>query len=810
MTEIRNVELEIGRFRIRVAAAALFTVLCFGLLFTRFLWLQWYKHEQYSAKAEDNRISVAPIEPNRGLIMDRNGIILARNYSAYTLEITPSKLTDTLDNTIDALAGLVDIQPRDRRRFKRLLEESRSFESLPIRSQLSDEEVARFSAQRFRFPGVDVRARLFRQYPLGESASHVIGYIGRISQRDQERLDEMDTANDAEGAKYDPRKDADNYKGTNYIGKIGLEQSYETELHGLTGFEEVEVSAGGRPIRTLSTSPATPGNNLILSLDIRLQQLAEQLFGDRRGALVAIEPATGDILAFVSKPTFDPNLFVEGIDVNTWNELNNSPDKPLLNRPLRGTYPPGSTYKPFMALAALTTGKRTAAWGMHDPGFFTFGNHTFRDDKPGGHGWVDMQASIVQSCDTYYYALARDMGVNAIHDFMKPLGFGQITGIDIEGESRGILPSTDWKRKAYRKPEQQKWYDGETISLGIGQGYNSFTILQLANAVSIIVNNGSVMKPHLVKAVEDAVSRRRTLTVPKESYRIPLRQADIDVIKKAMVAVTHSGTAARVFAGAAYESAGKTGTAQTYTLGKNEKYNHHALEERKRDHSLYTAFAPADNPKIALALIVENAGFGAAVAAPIARKVMDYYLLGKWPEELQASAPPPAERERAGGRPPVDTPSVFTTGQTTTVASATVMQTAPASAAAATPTPAPASVPTAQLAAAGASTVAAAGGASNATVPGTRAGSEVLAPRLDPDAIAPASAVETLDERMLQALGHSRLAPASGPATPAVPATPATPARKPVTPAAQQSAPAAPVKPRPRPAAPRADHTATD
>lgn len=742
--------------------------------------------------------------------MDRNGIILARNYSAYTLEITPSKLTDTLDNTIDALAGLVDIQPRDRRRFKRLLEESRSFESLPIRSQLSDEEVARFSAQRFRFPGVDVRARLFRQYPLGESASHVIGYIGRISQRDQERLDEMDTANDAEGAKYDPRKDADNYKGTNYIGKIGLEQSYETELHGLTGFEEVEVSAGGRPIRTLSTSPATPGNNLILSLDIRLQQLAEQLFGDRRGALVAIEPATGDILAFVSKPTFDPNLFVEGIDVNTWNELNNSPDKPLLNRPLRGTYPPGSTYKPFMALAALTTGKRTAAWGMHDPGFFTFGNHTFRDDKPGGHGWVDMQASIVQSCDTYYYALARDMGVNAIHDFMKPLGFGQITGIDIEGESRGILPSTDWKRKAYRKPEQQKWYDGETISLGIGQGYNSFTILQLANAVSIIVNNGSVMKPHLVKAVEDAVSRRRTLTVPKESYRIPLRQADIDVIKKAMVAVTHSGTAARVFAGAAYESAGKTGTAQTYTLGKNEKYNHHALEERKRDHSLYTAFAPADNPKIALALIVENAGFGAAVAAPIARKVMDYYLLGKWPEELQASAPPPAERERAGGRPPVDTPSVFTTGQTTTVASATVMQTAPASAAAATPTPAPASVPTAQLAAAGASTVAAAGGASNATVPGTRAGSEVLAPRLDPDAIAPASAVETLDERMLQALGHSRLAPASGPATPAVPATPATPARKPVTPAAQQSAPAAPVKPRPRPAAPRADHTATD
>jgi penicillin-binding protein 2 len=765
MTEIRNVELEIGRFRIRVAAAALFTVICFGLLLSRFLWLQWYKHDQYSAKAEDNRISVAPIEPNRGIIMDRNGVILARNYSAYTLEVTPSKLTDTLDNTIDELARLVDIQPRDRRRFKRLLEESRSFESLPIRSQLTDEEVARFSAQRFRFPGVDVRARLFRQYPLGESASHVVGYLGRISQRDQERIEAIDEANDADPAKYDPRKDADNYKGTNYIGKIGLEQSYETELHGLTGFEEVEVSAGGRPIRTLSTSPATPGNNLILSLDIRLQQLAEQLFGDRRGALVAIEPETGDILAFVSKPTFDPNLFVEGIDSKTWDELNGSPDKPLLNRPLRGTYPPGSTYKPFMALAALTTGKRTAAWGMHDPGFFTLGNHTFRDDKPGGHGWVDMQASIVQSCDTYYYALARDMGVNAIHDFMKPLGFGQITGIDIEGESRGILPSTDWKRKAYRKPEQQKWYDGETISLGIGQGYNSFTILQLANAVSILVNNGVAMKPHLVKAVEDSVSRKRALTVPKESYRLPLKQADIDVIKRAMVAVTHNGTAARVFAGAAYESAGKTGTAQTYTLGKNEKYNHHAIDERKRDHSLYTAFAPADHPKIALALIVENAGFGAAVAAPIARKVMDYYLLRKWPEELQATAPPPEEALRAGNRPPVDTPSVFTTGDTANAATATVMQTAPAQA-----TVAAASGAAAAASAPGASAVAGA----SVPVPAARAtsASETIAAQLVPAAIAPASAVTTLDDRMLQALGHSK-PPASAPKAPPPHVTPA-------------------------------------
>ncbi|AOY98350.1 penicillin-binding protein 2 [Cupriavidus sp. USMAHM13] len=785
MTEIRNVEQEIGRFRIRVAAAAFFAVICFGLLLSRFLWLQWYKHDQYSAKAEDNRISVAPIEPNRGIIMDRNGLVLARNYSAYTLEITPSKLTESLDDTIDALSRVIDIQPRDRRRFKRLLEESRSFESLPIRSQLTDEEVARFSAQRFRFPGVDVRARLFRQYPLGEAASHVIGYLGRISQRDQERIEAMDEANDAEGAKYDPRKDADNYKGTNYIGKIGIEQSYETELHGLTGFEEVEVTAGGRPVRTLSTSPATPGNNLILSLDIRLQQLGEALFGNRRGALVAIEPETGDILAFVSKPTFDPNLFVEGIDTNTWNELNNSPDKPLLNRPLRGTYPPGSTYKPFMALAALATGKRTAAWGFHDPGSFTLGNHTFRDDKPGGHGWVDMYQSIVQSCDTYYYMLARDMGVNGIHDFMKPLGFGQLTGIDIEGEARGILPSTDWKRRAYRRPEQQKWYDGETISLGIGQGYNNFTILQLANATAILANNGVAMKPHLVKAVEDSISRARALTVPKESYRIPLKQADIDVIKRAMVGVTHAGTAARAFAGAAYESAGKTGTAQTFSLGKNEKYNHHALDEHKRDHALYTAFAPVDHPRIAIALIVENAGWGAAEAAPIARKMMDYYLQGKWPAELADIAPPASER--AGGQPPVDTPSVFTTGLTASAATATVMANAGASAAAAsgpagTPAVAGASAPA--TASAGAS--AAAASASAPAVP--ERASAGMAAALDPAAIAPADAEETLEQRMQQALGHSKPKPASAPAPTA----------------AAHVAPRPAVKPRAKAAAPEA------
>jgi penicillin-binding protein 2 len=558
---------------------------------------------------------VVPVVPNRGLIVDRNGVVLARNFAAYTLEITPSKIRGDLDELIDTLGGIIDIQPKDRRRFRRQLEESKNFESLPIRTRLTDQEVAKFTAQRYRFPGVDIQARLFRQYPLGSVASHVIGYIGRISQREAAKIEDSD--------------DAANYNGTSYIGKEGVEKSYEAQLHGLTGYEEVEVSAGGRAVRTLSRKPATPGSNLILSIDIELQKVVEQAFGNRRGALIAIEPASGDVLAYVSMPTFDPNLFVEGLDQQSWDELNGSPDKPLVNRPLSGSYPPGSTYKPFMALAALELGRRTPASAISDPGYFNFGNHRFRDDKEGGHGTVDMYRSIVQSCDTYYYQLANDLGVDAMHDFMKPFGFGQITGIDLEHEKRGILPSTGWKRAAYRRPEQQKWYAGETISLGIGQGYNSFTPLQLAHATAILANNGVVMKPHLVKFMEDGGSRARTPTVPKESYRIPLKQQNIDVIKNAMVGVMREGTAAKVFANTGYVAGGKTGTAQVIAIKKNEKYNASRIDERHRDHSLFTAFAPADKPRIAIAIIVENGGFGAAAAAPIVREALDFYLLGK-------------------------------------------------------------------------------------------------------------------------------------------------------------------------------------
>ncbi len=626
MTELKDLERELSRFRGRLLAAAAFVLLCFGLLAARLVWLQVYRHDDLQTQAEANRITIVPIVPNRGLIVDRNGVVLATNYSAYTLEITPSKVEGELEPMIDQLAQVLDIQLRDRRRFKRLLEESKSFESLPIRTKLTDEEVARFMAQRFRFPGVDVRARLFRNYPEGESASHLLGYIGRINTTEKQAMEDWDE--DAQA----------NYKGTDYIGKLGLEQSYERELHGTTGFEEVETSAGGRAVRRLRSHAATPGNTLVLSVDMRLQQLVEKLYGERRGALVAIEPATGEVLSFVSKPTFDPNLFVDGIDVDSWRELNESIDKPLLNRALRGTYPPGSTYKPFMALAALATGKRTPQQAISDPGYFWFGNHKFRDDREGGHGMVDMYRSIVQSCDTYYYILANELGVDVMAQQMAPFGFGQITGIDLEGEMRGILPSTDWKKRAYRKPEQQRWYAGETISLGIGQGYNSFTILQMAQAISTLAAGGTRHKPHLVKDVVDVVTNQKRPVGAQPLEPVAIKPEHLAVIRQALVGVNIEGTSATAFRGAAYQAAGKTGTAQVVGIKQNEKYNAAKIAEHLRDHALYVAYAPAENPRIAVALVVENAGFGAQSAAPIVRRVFDYWLQGVYPTDEDIAA----------------------------------------------------------------------------------------------------------------------------------------------------------------------------
>lgn len=636
MLEIGNPEQEIKQLRWRLAFAGIGVALLFGVLAARLIWLQVYQHEQFQAQAEDNRIAVVPVPPARGMIYDRNGVLLAENVSAYTLELSPRQI-DNLERTIDELAKLIEIAPRDRRRFKRLQDDTRNSEWLPLKTRLTDEEVARIAAQRFRLPGVEVRARLFRNYPLGETASHVIGYIGRISPEDKKKFEDNGLASQ--------------YAGSTHMGKVGVELSYENALRGQTGFDEVEVSAGGRAVRSLSRSPARAGNNLMLSIDVRLQRLVEEWYGKRKGALVAIEPATGDVLAFVSSPTFDPNLFIDGIDPQTWQSLNDDPDKPLLNRPLRGTYPPGSTYKPFMALAVLESGTRGPHTTIMDPGYFMLGGHRFRDSNPRGNGAVDLKKSIVVSSDTYYYGAAYEMGVDRIHNFMKPWGFGQLTGIDLTGESTGILPSSEWKMRRYK----QKWLPGETPSVGIGQGYNTFTMLQLAHATAILANGGRVMKPHVVKQVHDPVTGTRTPTVPDQSYTIALKPEYLALVKQGMVEVNRTGTGRAAFAGAEYVAAGKTGTAQVIGIKQNERYDARRIAERFRDHSLFMAFAPVDNPKVALALIVENGGFGAQAAAPIARKVFDYVLLGKVPKDSAKPLPGVAELDESEMRDvPVD------------------------------------------------------------------------------------------------------------------------------------------------------------
>jgi penicillin-binding protein 2 len=626
--QLRDRERELHHFQLRVGIAALAVLAAFAVLFVRFLYLQVVQHEQYAARAEDNRISIVPLAPNRGLIVDRNGVVVARNYSAYTLEIATSRLRD-LDRTLAELSELIEIQPRDRSRLKRLMTEARSSDSLPIRTRLSDEEVARFAANRYRFPGVEIKARLFRQYPFGDTASHVLGYIGRISQRDQEKLEEGGVAA--------------NYRGSDFIGKAGVEASYEDDLHGTTGFEQVEIDAGGRAVRSLSRTPAQPGNNVTLSIDIRLQRVAEHAFDRRRGALVALEPATGSVLAFVSSPGFDPNLFVDGIDPANWAELNNSLDKPLNNRAIAGVYPPGSTFKPFMALAALELGKRTPRSTINDPGYFEFGGRRFRDSKPGGHGSVDLMKSIVVSSDTFYYQLANDLGIDAIAAFMKHFGFGARTGIDLDGESAGVLPSPEWKMKRFRTPEQQKWYAGETISIGIGQGYNAYTPAQLALAVATLANNGVMMRPRLVEHVDNERAGTRRGIEPRVVRKIALKEENVDFVKRAMAGVIREGTGRRAFQGAPYTSAGKTGTAQVIAIKQNEKYDERKVDERLRDHSLFIVFAPLENPRIALAVLVENGGFGARTAAPIARTVLDYHLLGKFPDALTPELEPDGE-----------------------------------------------------------------------------------------------------------------------------------------------------------------------
>lgn len=617
MTDFRHPKEELAAFRRRVLVAMLFVLVCFGLLAARFHYLQVVRHDYFHSRAEGNRIALLPVVPNRGLITDRRGRVLARNYSAYTLEINPSQV-DNLEATIDELARIVPIDVGDRRRFRKQLLESKFFESVPIRTHLSDEEVARLVARRYSLPGVEVQARLFRDYPYGESGAHVTGYIGRINERDVQRIEEG--GNSA------------NYRGSEYIGKSGLELSYEDELHGTTGVEQVEINAGGRAMRLLSRTPAAPGNDLELALDIELQKVAEAAFGERRGALVAIEPATGGVLALVSTPSFNPNLFVEGISVTDWRALSDSPEHPLLNRAMFSTYPPGSTFKPFMALAGLATGKRNLFQYFNGQGVFSFVGHRFYDRKSSCQSGVDVHRSLVYSCNTYYYQLANELGIEALARFMRQFGFGGRTGIDIPGEAAGVLPTPDWKRKRFSRKEQQTWFGGETISVGIGQGYNAYTPLQMANALAALVNDGIIYRPHVVRNVVDAKTGERRPVESEPLARIPVSSAHLQAIRAAMVDVTKVGTAARVFRGAPYESGGKTGTAQVFSL-RGQRYVEGRVTERLRDHSWYIAFAPAHKPTIALAVIVENGGFGSQSAAPIARQVMDFYLLGQRADE---------------------------------------------------------------------------------------------------------------------------------------------------------------------------------
>lgn len=625
------------RYRRRLEIAGVFAAILFVGLFSRFAWLQVVQFDHYHALAENNRISLVPAPPPRGVVYDRQSIVLAHNYSAHTLEITPSK-AGKLEETIDRLAEVVSISAGDRRRFKKLLAESKNFESIPIRNMLSEEESARFAVNRYRFPGVEMKARQFRQYPLGKSFSHVVGYIGRINDKDYQHLAETGQAT--------------NYKGTDHIGKLGIEASYEQWLHGRTGIEKVETDSGGRAVRLLSRSAPVAGYDIYLHLDAKLQQIAENVFGDFRGALVALDPRNGGVLALVSQPGFDPNLFVDGIDVASWRELNESLDRPLVNRALRGVYPPGSTIKPFMGLAGLELGFRKPNDSIADPGYFSLpgSSHRYRDWKKDGHGIVDLKRSIVVSCDTYYYSLAHQMGIERMAGFLSKFGFGHKSGIDLDGEMAGLMPTPAWKKKRFKQP----WYPGESVIAGIGQGYVLTTPLQLAVATMALANDGVVYKPQLIRAWRNPNTGKLGYAAPQVLNRIELTPENLRVVKEAMVEVMlPGGTASIAGANTPYLFAGKTGTSQVVGIKQGARYIESQVAARHRDHALFVAFAPADAPKIVVAVMVENGGHGGSTAAPIARKVIDYWLLGKLPsvaaqKQLEAVPAPEEEIEDSG------------------------------------------------------------------------------------------------------------------------------------------------------------------
>lgn len=618
----------LAQFRQRIAIAVGFVLFCFLLLVARLTYLQIFRYEDFLMAAESNRTSTIANPPARGIITDRNGVVMATNYRAYSLELFPQNVeTKKIPDLINELSEIIDITPADRRKFKRLREEGRRFDPVPIRTYLSEEEAAHFIAQRWRFPGFEAIPRENRIYPQGATGAHVLGYIGRISRSDAKRIDENNLSEE--------------YQGLRSIGKVGVERSYEDILRGTTGQETIEITAGGRPIRSLGSRPPLPGKNLELTIDINLQKIAEVALATppnggnepQTGAAVAIDPKTGEILAFASVPTYDLNYFPNGIDTETWDALSNSPQKPMLNRPLRGLYPIGSTYKPFIALAGLENGIITPNTEINDTGVFVFHNHRFRDASGVPKGKLALRKSIAISSDVYYYWLASELGVERISRFMQPWGFGQKTGIDLLGEQPGVLPTPEWKKRRYRK----NWYPGDTVNLGIGQGYNQFTLLQLAHAVSTLANRGTVMTPHVVRRIVDPQSKSVTWPSRTPTGKIPVTKEHLETVITAMTDVPRIGTARKVFADVPYEVAGKTGTAQVISIAEDQRYDSKKLARRHHDHGLFIAFAPAKNPEIAIAVIRENGGFGAQAAAPVAKAMMDYWLLGKNSQGL----PPP-------------------------------------------------------------------------------------------------------------------------------------------------------------------------
>ena len=610
---------------LRLLVAFILIVIFFSILLARFFYLQVTQHNEFSGQASSNRITLIPTPPVRGEIVDINGVPLAKNYPVFSLEVIPSRIEGKMEDVIEALKKYVDITPTDLKRFKKYRESYRKFENIPLKLRLTDEEAARLSVHLREFKGVEVNSRTFREYPYGKLTSHFLGYIGRISDKDKEMLEE-------EGL-------TALYRGSTHIGKSGLEKYYEHQLHGVPGYQEVEKDAYGNIVRVLKNVPSKMGQTLRLGMDIRMQQEADRILGDRRGALVAINPQDGTVLAFVSKPSFDPNLFIDGIDSDTWKMLNDDWKKPLINRVTQGLYPPGSTFKPFLGMALLESGKITQNTIVPAPGAWSIpgSRHIFRDSVRSGHGSANLSKAIQVSSDTFFYRLGYEMGIDKTSPYLAQFGFGQKTGIDLPSEYTGVLPSREWKAKRFAKssdPTAKEWRAGEMVSVSIGQGYNAYTPLQMAHATASLANNGVVHQPHLVKEVLDFGARKITRINPNPERQIPFKADNFEYVKRAMEKVLKpGGTAHRIGGGLAYTMGGKTGTAQVVQIKQGGRYNAAALREQHRDHAWFISFAPLEKPEIAIAVILENGGWG-AYAAPLAREMTDFYMLHVKPQQF--------------------------------------------------------------------------------------------------------------------------------------------------------------------------------